>query len=362
MNDPEAKGQRIVGPVLGLLKVVGASLAGLTAVLSAAGFLAERARLTMLGLPSSTFDLEQYIETGARLVALMPILLVLALLLLLLTWLTSTPGVLITALGGTGLLVGYLFRRRRRARAGAANPALAAELPSGGDPAPTEIAAGRTTYWFAALLALALILQFVCLERQVSVLERRDVLFAPEASGSDAQDAASTAARGATAVTVIGPQRSSDRQNEALQFFGLVVMVTVFNGGLLAFVVRHRFPASSPRSTRARVLVVWTAVTALMLISQITFVPVTYGALLAATNFPEVCVEYTRDRDAWPDPPPDERLALVHQTGDGFYFYSRTEEKMWYVLRGSVAAMVQYAPADVLDSVPARPCPTRGEP
>lgn len=364
MKGPDTHSTNLLAPAFEFLKVVGASLTGLTALLTAAGFLAERARLSMLGLPSVTFDLEQYVETGARLVALMPVLLALAVLFLVLSWLAFVPGKMAATLAmlppsawlalllvASGALVGYLrwrhTRQPARSEPPTEKPAPAQSGPPRARGAPRRLAG---TYGFQTLLVAALLLQFICLERQVSVLEQRDVLFKSAFVSSTIAPAGQDAAQ-------YTPVSTGARERDGIKFFGITFLIVVLNASVLLYVVRKRLPRIRTKRWKARLLTLWCVLTALMVVSQVTFVPVTYGTLLSATNFPEVCADFSRDPTAWPDPPPPTRLVLVHESGDGVYLYSRSDRKMWYVLRQDVAAMVHYAQVDVLDPAPAVPCP-----
>ncbi len=68
--------EKIFAPVLRFFGIVATSLTGISAVFTAVGFLAERSHLYMLRFTAIPVDLNQYLYTGARFFAYLPISLV----------------------------------------------------------------------------------------------------------------------------------------------------------------------------------------------------------------------------------------------------------------------------------------------
>lgn len=71
--------EKLFSPVLRFFGIIASSLTGITAVFTAVGFLAERSHLYMLGFTTIPVDLNQYMFTGARFFAYLPIILLNAL-------------------------------------------------------------------------------------------------------------------------------------------------------------------------------------------------------------------------------------------------------------------------------------------
>lgn len=106
----------------------------------------------------------------------------------------------------------------------------------------------------------------------------------------------------------------------------------------------------------------WTIVSVLLLVSQVTLLPVSYGVLVSRNTYPEVCATLTNEALAGGEPLPDSRLSLVHQRGEGFYFYSREKRRMWYVPRGAVQSLVHHARTNILGTGKPEPCNTAEQP
>ena len=71
--------EKIFAPVIKFFTITATSLTGISAVFTAVGFLAERSHLNMLGFTSIPVDLHQYLYTGAKFFAYLPIILLNAL-------------------------------------------------------------------------------------------------------------------------------------------------------------------------------------------------------------------------------------------------------------------------------------------
>lgn len=365
MSDERTPG-RIFGSAFDFLKILGASLTGLTAILTAAGFLAERARLAMLGLPSSTFDLEQYVETGALLLALLPVVMGIALLLISVAWMKALLAGVITAIGGMGLVAVLLLgsvaglilfvQVRRRSQSDVDSPASSDWMRRLTDRRPWV-----RSYGFALLLALALALQITSVAREVAVLDLRDMLFTSRSEqmnlSSEAGDTTQDAGvQGSDEMAAVVADTRGDR-HRPVRLFGEIVLLTVINASVIYFVIRRRFPVRRSGGKQL-MLTAWCVVSILLLISQVTLLPVSYGVLVSRNTYPQVCAALSEAALAGADLLPNTRLALVHQTENGFYFYSRSHQKMWYVPRSDVKSLVHHARTDILDPSETQPCET----
>lgn len=353
---PSPKG--VFGSIFDFLKVLGASLTGITAILTAAGFLAERSRLAMLGLPSATFDLEQYVETGALLLALLPVVMGIAILLILVSWMKAIAAgglgyAVIVLLAGIIAAVVYLRVRRRSGDqpSGSARSDWKRRLAG-------DHLSRRRRYAFGIVLTLALAFQIASVAREVAVLETRDVLFAIEADRVSASADAQAGAPDEITATLTDVRGDGTR---SVRLFGEIVLLAAINASIIYYVIRKRLPTARSRGRRW-MLTGWTVVSILLLVSQVTLLPVSYGVLISRNTYPEVCATLTNEEPATGEPLPDSRLSLVHQRGEGFYFYSRERRKMWYVPRGAVQSLVHHARTNILEQGDPEPCYTEEQP
>jgi len=348
--------RKLSEPLQQFLGFVGASLTGITAVFTAAGFLAERARLTMLGLPSTTFDLQQYLETGARFLAFLPLYLgmaffytVLGVLSNLAYWLVGhlLPGGILILLAGAGG-VGWWIVTRRKARGeetrseeeqGEKVPAP----PAGSDASPEAKAhKGFVQRNFSGLLCLFLLAQFVAAYQMTQALGISNVLFDSERSPQLVPHLEFSIVQTETLQAWI---MQGTHVNSA-QYMGWLFLVTVVPAlGLYLLVRRYRGDeALTPNAWQTT----WFAASVVLLATQITLLPINYGILLTTNRFVEVSVAFT-EAEGTLERPPDDHLYLLHETGSGFYLYSRADKKVWYVLRGDVRSMQHHRMARILN-------------
>lgn len=366
---------------------VGASLTGATAIFTAMGFLAERARLVMLGLPSTSFDLQQYVETGARILAFLPIYLGTAFLLALANALNLGVGELIGTpeatgpplpaarpdtfaapdVSDTGVVAETLHVRTDTGLEGGAvvwflglvalagglallwhyRARWAGDLRLGARAASARLAVKA----FGArhrtlLLLLFLLVQFAASCQQARTIRVNDLLF---------KEAPTRVESSGRALLIVGTEtlerwvRLGDYER-AVQYIGWLFLLTLLTAWVL-FAVLRGFNYDAARTWEK----VWVVASLLLLVSQMTLLPINYGVLLSSNRFPSVCMAYAAER---PEGPPTERLALVHETETGYYLYSRTRRRMWFVQQASVEGFTYYGLDDVLKPAStAPPCP-----
>ncbi len=350
---------------------VGASLTGLTAICTAAGFLAERARLGMLGLPATAFDLQQYLETGARFLAYLPIYLGTALLLALadlfglrappvapVAFPAPPPGALAqpavvetlrveTERGVEGGLLAWIVGLLLVAVAMAALWHYRAGWRGAWQKlrAPRHATRAFRTRHRTLILLLFLLVQFAGACQQARTVRVRDLLFSPSAT-----------APVASPPLLVAPEtlerwvRAAD-YDHAVQYLGGLFLLTMGTAWALYRMLKPVRLETAGGWERA-----WIGASGLLLVSQVTLLPVCYGVLLSSNRFPSVCVAYAPS-DALPEPPP-ERLALVHQNGDGYYLYAQQRRRMWFVPQDGVAGLTFFGMVDVLHPLPPSPsCP-----
>lgn len=358
---------------------VGASLTGITALFTATGFLAERARLVMLGLPSTSFDLQQYVETGARFLALLPLYLGTALLLTFADVLglgigglagppgsggaivlpdpplppsafPTTGGVVAEtlhvqtstrlspgALGWLVLLLGVgasLFWHYRRTKA-----------PSSGRLQAWMGSARTFTTGFGArhrvlLLLLLLLVQFAGACQQARTIRVHDLLFETPTEQVEGAPALMVSTADLERWVRTGAYAASVR------YIGWLILLTLLSGWAV-YVVLRDFQHTGARPWEK----IWMGASLLLLVSQVTLLPINYGVLLSSSRFPSVCTVYNAGSTAVEHLPP-ERLALVHETDRGYYLYARAHRRMWFVPHENVSSVVYDGMMNVLGPFP----------
>lgn len=337
--------KRLSEPLQKFFGFLGASLTGITAVFTAAGFLAERARLTMLGLPSTTFDLQQYLETGARFLAFLPLYLgmafyysILGLLSALVYGLARNP-LWWVAVIAVGLAAGVWWQRRRRRAEGAA-PALHRRL------------LGLVKRHPVALLVVFLLIQFLGAYQLTQALEISNLLFDPTL------DAAHSIPHAELSIVSTRTLKNWIVEGEAArasQFLGWLFLITLLTAWGLHYMLRlHRARADVAPSFWH---LTWFAASVLLLITQVTLLPVNYGILLTSNRFMEVTVVFADDgeAEARPGRPAEAPLYLIHETGNGYYFYAHEGPTVWFVRRGDVEALRHHRMARILQPRTAGP-------
>jgi len=343
--------EKLSGPLKQFLGFVGGISATLTTLITATGFLAVRAHLVMLGLSSATFDLQQYLEVGARFLAYLPIFLGIAFLSLGLETLVRGIDFLVEhPFVSAGLFAawagGYLLRRRARSRS--------ADAPSRLDAGVAALrkrgaALFRNIWQHPGWLATFLVVQFLGAYQLTQALEVHNLLFAAPGSVSEIPH---------TALSLVGTDTLTRwiRDGETIrasQYLGWLFLITMLTAWWLHRVLTG-YRARAPEEPRPWQLV-WPAAGMMLLITQVTLLPVNYGILLSSNQFPEVSLTYGElPLEARPA---DTRLALLRETGDTYFVYAPSERKIWSLSRSDVRTLRYHGMIPVLRRVPETPPP-----
>ena len=334
--------EKLSGPLKQFLGFVGGISATLTTLITATGFLAVRAHLVMLGLSSATFDLQQYLEVGARFLAYLPIFLGIAFLSLGLEMLVRGIDFLVEhPFVSTALLAvwasGLVFRRRARRR-------------SADDKAPSRLDARLTAlrkrgaalfenvWQHPGWLAGFLVVQFLGAYQLTQALEIHNLLF-------DAPGALSEIPH--TSLSLVGTDTLTRwiRDGETIrasQYLGWLFLLTMLTAWWLHRVLTGYRATEEPRPWQ----LVWLAAGMMLFITQVTLLPVNYGILLSSNQFPEVSLTY-RDLPLEARPA-DTRLALLRETGDAYFVYAPSERKIWSISRADVRTLRYHGMIPVL--------------
>ncbi len=186
------------------------------------------------------------------------------------------------------------------------------------------------------VLILLLLLQVMGAFQQMYTLGVRDLLFEAPASPVEVP-----------LIITVEDMKCWVREGDfeaRYQYIGWLFLLTLVAGWGLYFVL------NTLRGRKRRFWETTLSVTsALLLMSQTTLLPVNYGILLSTSRYPEVSVSLRAADKLQTEHPRDMRLALVHETKEGFYLYSGTKQELWYILREEVQSIVYYGLVNVLD-------------
>lgn len=321
----EAPGAPLFQALVRFFGAVASALTGLGAICTAAGFLAERTRWSMLGLGSVSVDLNEYLFTGARFLAFLPgILLTTAL-----SAVTGSGPLFLAALVAVGVAVAARWALRR-----SAGVRLREALAGWAEP--------RRGRLVGVALALLVVLQFAGTLFLFRAAGIRNLLFrdaGPPASCAEPDLPLQALVRG-------GCEARLD------QAMGEVFLVVLASALLLWVAARvgsepdaggEADAASAPEAapTLGRRLLL--AANAALLAAQLVLLPINYGVLFLRNEFPVVEVARTGAGEAadgatsWPA---SGRFHLLQRRGDEFYLYSRPAARVWLVPRSALADVV----------------------
>lgn len=301
---------RIFEQVLRFFGTIATALTGLGALCTAAGFLAERTRWSMLGFSAAPADLNEYLFTGARFLAFLPGIALSSVL----TALSASLGAFLLALGALAALL--VVRRVRR------------RTPSS-TPAPDRPWARRVRPW--ALAGLALV-QFAGTLELFEAGRLRNVLFtdrAPLASTECGRSGTSLQAK-----VLLGCE------TELTEHMGRVFLIVLVSAGALWLLLP---PREQPRHLAL------VGLNGALLAVQLILLPINYGATFVRNEF--ALVEVTLDQpqlraDRWPV---DGRFSLLHRREDEFYLYAPSARRIWLVPRDDMRTLTYLGICGVFD-------------
>lgn len=317
--------------VLRFFGTIATALTGLGAVCTAAGFLAERTRWSMLGF-GAPMDLNEYLFTGARFLAFLPGIIVTSVL-------TAAAASVTAFLVAVAMLLAVLAARRvARARGARLRDAV--------------IVRGwtrRLRPW--GLVALA-ILQFAgaLVLFQPGIL--RNILFTERTALAGAE--CGQGRLDLEAEVLLGCEE------ELLEHMGRAFLIVIASGGALWFLLPQPSPrarngsgnappardedgtappASEP-ATEAPLPAALIAVNVALLGVQLILLPINYGALFLPNEFSVVEVRLEEPelrQERWPE---DGRFSLLHRRDDEFYLYAASARRIWLVPREQIRTLV----------------------
>lgn len=349
--------QKVFTQALSFFGAIATSLTGLGAVCTALGFLAEHQRWEVLGLAGVPPDLNAYVYTGARFLALLPSVAL------------GTLATAATANRVVGLLILLVLAAllghplvKRFLRQWLASRARVAQML-------------RRSIYFGGLAVLAF-LQFIGAHELLQVAEFRDLLFAarPDYPLLGCLDPGFTLLE----YVLFGC-------SEALRVqMGEVFLIAMLSGLSLWLLFRLRWtenetglqgtnsdgsdgdrPATGRDAQRAKPAAqggtdgapvagaddevsgvrrgpgegLLLAVNAALLALQLLLLPINYGVLFLPHEFPVVRVTLVQPalRPSWPD---NAELSLLQRQGDELYLYSPYARRIWLVPRSDTESVV----------------------
>lgn len=335
--------QPLFRQVLRFFAATATALTGLGAVCTAAGFLAERTRWSLLGFGAQPADLNEYLFTGARFLGFLPGI-------VLSSVLTAAVASLTSLLLAVVALFAFLAARRlRRSRRGEA--------------VTVESTAGRwgprlRTWGLAALVVVQLAGSLVLFQAG----RLRNILFTDR--GPLAGVGCERGGLGLEAQVLLGCEE------ELTEHLGRVFLIVFASGAALwlllppaargteregedgaagdgAAVVGGESAARPPPGPGA---LAW--VNLGLLAIQVILLPINYGALFLKNEFARVEVVLARPETRTEGWPADGRFSLLHRSEDEFYLYAPAARRVWMVPRDQLQTLVflglcgVFAPAD----------------
>jgi len=272
-----------------LLPVVG-SLSGLGAVFTGIGYLAERSHLAMLGFTSVPVDLNQYLYTGLKLVALLPAILIAnAAAALEPLWI----GLIVFAFG---LVVWRWLLQSKR-------------FPSFNDfhvrvvktiPGKVRNIVGRLR---SLLLALLILAQLIALLWLTNVATIRNLIYDYKSEVADdykSEIAESTSNPFAILLDAITPVSTNKLKysilNEKQEFLS-GYFFKLFCIALVMFVILRTVMATYQKGKFKNPLVggtVLLGINLLIFLTQLIFLPINFGALLLSKEYPQIQLKFSK--------------------------------------------------------------------
>jgi hypothetical protein len=273
--------EKLFQALLRFFGAVASALTGLGAICTAAGFLAERTRWSMLGLGTVSVDLNEYLFTGSRFLAFLPGILLTTTL----SVLTGSGRVFLLAIALVVLALVSRSLLRRPAGARMRSAALSWAAPR------------RAALLSAGLVGLA-ILQFAATLFLFRAAGIRNLLFTAGAPGASCVEPS-------LPLEALIRRGCEARLDQAM---GEAFLVVLASGVLVWMLLRAR--GSEPtRGTLGGTALV--AVNVSLLAVQLVLLPINYGALFLRNEFPVVQVARAGD-----DGRPEDRAGVAEASRD----------------------------------------------
>lgn len=318
--------------------IIAGTLSGTTGLFTAVGFIAERSHLTMLGFSLIPVDLELYLYTGARFFAVLPVLVLTgaAYFIIEIFW-----WVLILA----AILVIWGILRRFKVMAPARNALKTLR----------EFIKNSAFNHLSGFLFLVMVVQLLALFQMFIAFQMTNLLF-------DTHSYISTQAMGIFSGAEELKFWTVKNNTPALtEYMGKLFIIVTSLGLLLWYLI------SLLRQKMTLVLNlwqnVWLGLSVLVFLTQLILLPANYGVLLISNEFPVVEVNFSEDFEkifmegqsaqSKSAPHKNNRLILLYQDGNNFYFYSRSgkQPKVWYVNADNIRSLVYTGKANIFESL-----------
>jgi membrane protein YdbS with pleckstrin-like domain len=321
--------EKIFAPVLKFFGIIASSLTGISAVFTAVGFLAERSHLYMLGFTAVPVDLNQYLYTGARFFAYLPITLLSAIGLGVLD-VARRYFLFFSAFVLAVLMLNLIFRIPFLKK-------FKVWL--------IELLKAFVRSHRSGILFVILILQFAGIFLLILTTQVTNLLFE-----QPTQPAAATYLP--VNAEILSSWIVNKRSNELFEYMGLLFLIALLTIAMIWQVTAtyRRKEASRPGFWPT----IWLGINLMLLGTQLILLPINYGILLLPNSYPAVSVTFkmraeptTGETSGLPAWPQDERLVLLHQQGNRFYFYSQRAKKIWLVRSDEVRSVVYHGMNDL---------------
>lgn len=246
--------------------IIAGSLSGISAILIAIGFLAERSHLKMLGFTTIPVDVNQYLYTGASLIGFLPGIIILQTISLLTK---PIPLVLLTVF----ILIRISLRFQKM------NKIWSRILSTAHD----TIARFKTTF-----LILFLFVQILTLGWMIRAISIENLLFSEIEPTEQTEFSFLTIDEDNLKQLLISEEESAE--NEVRRYFTQLLLITVVVGLILrylTFLGRENGKLTIPFHMRF-----WLVINFLLFATQVFLLPGNYGVLILNNKYQEVKVKF----------------------------------------------------------------------
>jgi len=251
--------------------IIAGSLSGISAILIAIGYLAERSHLKMLGFTSIPVDLNQYLYTGANLVGFLPGIIILRSIYLLLD---PIPLIILF------LLIFIWFSMRfKRFRVF------------------WDKTLNRTKTWIIEfklyLFIFFVFVQVLSLNWMVKAVLLENLLFTEEISSIQQEFSFLKADTNNLQQLLL----SKDRNEKLPTYFTQLFLNVLLTGLFLYYLMTHDKKSQQDRSFHMKF---WMTINLLLLATQVILIPGNYGVLLLNNKYQEVKVQFKSSEQVVP--------------------------------------------------------------